>query len=208
MKSLFVIGDVHGCYHTAKSLIKCYWKKDSEVLIQIGDLLNKGNHPLATLKYFKRLQQKHPDKVIVLKGNNEYSMLDQYRSNPSPYQKRFEENGLRFEKTLDWLENLPLVYQTKKVFISHAGISMLSKDPYDLGARESLLFTRSPLRHIGKAQIVGHMIQREVNYKPESNAWYIDTGAGNGDKLSGIKVTKDGTVKAIFSLRISHRDFG
>ncbi len=207
MKNLFVIGDVHGCYHTAKSLVELYRKKDSEALIQVGDLLNKGSHPLCALQYFKRLQQKYPDRVVVLKGNNEYLMLDYYRRHALRFKKRFEEKELPFQKTLDWLESRPVTYETKDLLISHAGISLRAEDPYDLGARESLLFTRSPLRHIGKTQIVGHVVQKRVNYKPESNAWYIDTGAGNGDELSGVKVTKNGAVKAIFSIRVSHRDF-
>lgn len=206
MRNLFIIGDIHGCYHTAKSMLNLYWKPDRELLVQVGDLLNKGKHPLRTLKYFKQLQERYPHKIVVLKGNNEHLMLDYYQRNPAQSKGAFERNKLDFEKTIKWIEALPLKYETQHVLISHAGIALLAKDPYKLNKRDNLLFTRGPLRDIGKTQVVGHVVQKDVNYNPETDTWHIDTGAGNGEKLSGIKMTDKGKVKAIFSIQVSYKD--
>lgn len=206
LKNLFVIGDVHGCYYTAKSLVELYWRRDKEQLVQVGDLLNKGKHPLRSLRYFKSLREKYPDKVVLLKGNNEHLMADYYHKHPAHSEQYFAENKLDFSETLNWIENLPLKYERENLLISHAGISALSKDPYNLDKRENLLFTRGPLRDIGKTQVVGHVIQKEVTYNPDTDVWHIDTGAGNGEKLSGIKITAKGKVKTIFSLPVSYKD--
>ena len=69
--NILVIGDIHGCVHTLKNLVKNYWKPEDSVLILIGDLIHKGLHSGRTLRYLRKLSKKFPDSVIVLKGNHE-----------------------------------------------------------------------------------------------------------------------------------------
>ena len=57
--NLFIVGDIHGCYYTFKSLLQRYWDEKNEVLIQVGDLIDRGNHTPQTIMYCKELQQKH-----------------------------------------------------------------------------------------------------------------------------------------------------
>ena len=58
----------------------------------------------------------------------------------------------------------------------------------NLNREEGILWTRDSLLNIGKLQVVGHSIKREITYIEKSNVVYIDTGAFLGNKLSAVIV--------------------
>ncbi|MCP3775258.1 metallophosphoesterase [Paenibacillus sp. MZ04-78.2] len=39
---LLVVGDVHGCFHTFTTLINEHWDSGKQILVQLGDLLDRG----------------------------------------------------------------------------------------------------------------------------------------------------------------------
>ena len=52
------------------------WNPQRQILIQIGDLINKGPHSGACIKYWRELEAFHgKDRVIMLKGNHEQSFI-------------------------------------------------------------------------------------------------------------------------------------
>ncbi len=57
--NLLIVGDVHGCYHTFKKLVDENWNPEEELLIQIGDLINKGPHSGLCSKYWRKLEKKY-----------------------------------------------------------------------------------------------------------------------------------------------------
>ena len=54
---LLVIGDVHGCYYTLKELVEKHWHPGEEILIQLGDLINKGPYSGKCIKYWQELEK-------------------------------------------------------------------------------------------------------------------------------------------------------
>jgi serine/threonine protein phosphatase 1 len=58
----------------------------------------------------------------------------------------------------------------------------------NINIEEGILWTRGTLLNIGKLQVVGHSIKKEIIYVEKSNAVYIDTGACLGNKLSAVIV--------------------
>ncbi|MDF2789765.1 MAG: serine/threonine protein phosphatase [Neobacillus sp.] len=64
----FVIGDVHGCYHTFKSMITKHWNKETEVLIQLGDLIDRGKNSPQMVQLARQLKTDFPERAIFLKG--------------------------------------------------------------------------------------------------------------------------------------------
>lgn len=53
MKKIFVIGDVHGCLHTLEKMLS-YWEKNTEQLIFVGDLIDRGNFSPETVSLVKK----------------------------------------------------------------------------------------------------------------------------------------------------------
>jgi serine/threonine protein phosphatase 1 len=70
----FVIGDVHGCYYTFKNMINKNWNKEIEIVIQLGDLIDRGRNSPHMVQFARQLSADFPDQVMFLKGNHEFEI--------------------------------------------------------------------------------------------------------------------------------------
>lgn len=204
--SYFIVGDVHGCYYTLRKLLESSWNPEQEKLVLLGDFVNKGKHTFAVLEYLIKLQAQSGGNMVILKGNNEYLFEEYYRDSLTLSAKqKFEIYNLNYLKTLDWLRNLPHQWQNGVVYASHGGIAEDSEFPIDDDDLR-VLFNRKPLKNIGKRQFLGHIVVDEPTFDEVAGAWYLDTGAGFGKKLTGVKVSLVGNVEEIISLPVHEKD--
>lgn len=202
----FIIGDIHGCYYTMRELIDNHWDITNEKLVLLGDIVNKGKHTFAVLEYIINLQQKYPEKIIVLKGNNEYLFEKYYRESISLSAKqKFEIYNLDYLQVLDWIEKLPHFYENGKVFFSHAGVSIDKKKPFEKEDID-LIFNKKQLRNIQKIQFLGHVVVDQPTFDDDANAWYLDTGAGYGKKLCGAKTDESGNIQDLILVDVYKKD--
>jgi len=215
--NLLVIGDVHGSYKTLKKLLDENWDKENEILIQVGDLIDRGNFSPQTIQYCKELKNKYPEKVVFIKGNHEFEMIEHFYNGPNSNWlrqcgddtlKQYESQNFDIESDVRWFGDLPLYWENEKVFISHAGIEKSTEDPFNETNSKGVLWNRSELKNIDKMQIIGHTPTEDNNpvYEEKSNAWNVDTGAGYGGNLTGIKISKEGSVLEIIKLKIQDGD--
>ena len=207
-----VIGDIHGCLNTLRKLVeKIKDKYPSIELYSVGDLVDRGVFGFEVVEYIKE------EKIKFTPGNHDYMMYYFIKHPADEIGKPWPHNGYEttllsynehFDKLNEHLEFIignPLFYNLEDCFISHAGISkymrqLLPKNfPDDisnleeiikdnLNREEGILWTRDSLLNIGKLQVVGHSIKREITYIEKSNVVYIDTGAFLGNKLSAVIV--------------------
>ncbi len=204
----FIVGDIHGCYFTLRELLDKFWHPEEEKLIVLGDFVNKGKHTFAVIEFLMQLQKKQKTNLVILKGNNEYLFEEYYRDFITLSTKqKFENYNLDYIQTLNWLDKLPHHWQTDVVYTSHAGIPEDAEFPLDNSNLEEL-FNRKPLKNIGKRQFIGHIVMEEPAYDENADAWYLDTGAGFGKKLSAAQVDANGNVKALHSLKVNEKDKG
>ncbi|MBK8553707.1 MAG: metallophosphoesterase [Ignavibacteria bacterium] len=80
--NILAVGDVHGCLNTFKNLLNKYWNRDEELLIQVGDLVDRGNFSPQALLYAFELNQQKPN-AVFLKGNHEYELLKHLFNGPN-----------------------------------------------------------------------------------------------------------------------------
>ncbi|MCG7406607.1 serine/threonine protein phosphatase [Paenibacillus sp. ACRRX] len=214
---LFVVGDVHGCLHTFKELLDQHWKPDEERLIQLGDLIDRGNDTPGTLLFAKQLKQRHGANVVFLKGNHEYEFEQHIVNGPNEYwlpqcgydtlnQLRAAE--MELQEVSDWIGELPLLWENEHVLISHAGIAEKAEFPLDEANEIGVLWNRTPLRNVGKLQIIGHTPCKSgyPEYEKASHSWNVDTGAYRKVALSAIRVTSRGEVLEIVQSAVDPRD--
>lgn len=200
-----MVGDVHGCYHTLKKLITENWNPEEECLIQLGDLINKGPHSIECLKYYKKLQKKHPSMVVLLRGNHEQMFLEFFQKKKknrfiSDLLEEMESQEEDASKILKWLSKTPLYWENNSIFISHAGISESCKRPLIENDIRGVLYNREGLKNMGRLQIAGHNIVEgnKPHFNPKENAWHIDTGAWVKKNLTALKLNEDATeIKVI-----------
>ena len=204
----FIIGDIHGCYFTFREMLDKFWNPEQEKLIVLGDFVNKGKHTFAVIEFLLQIQKEQKENLIILKGNNEYLFEQYYRDSITlAVKQKFEHYNLDYIQTLNWMAKLPHHWENGVVYTSHAGISEIADFPADEFNLDEL-FNRKPLKNIGKRQFIGHVVMDEPAYDEEADAWYLDTGAGFGKKLSAAKVDSSGTVNAIHSLNVHDKDKG
>ncbi len=214
--NLFVIGDVHGCFRTFKTLLE-NWKPEEEILIQLGDLINRGNHNPQTIKLAREIKEKYPDTSFFLKGNHEYELIEHSKGKTNEkwynkgggkkllWQYHIEERD--FADDALWCSKMPLYWENEHVFVSHAGISKTDK-PFDEDNEDGVIWNRKPLKNIKKLQLIGHTpLKKFAEYENESNSWNLDTGAVYGGRLTGLKLTADGEIIDFFSVVTFATDF-
>lgn len=214
----FIVGDVHGCLYTFVKLLE-RWNPREEILIQLGDLVDRGNHSPEVLRLVTELQHNFRNETVFLKGNHEL-MMQEYLADPiagknwlynggSKTLAQFDQRGIDLDHYSNWILNLPLFWESEHLFISHAGVSGFA--PLDDPRHpDGLLWNRKPLRDIGRLQVIGHTPRWNgvPKYYPESRAWNIDTCAYGGVYLTAIRLTGDGQFKEFLSVPTDGRDVG
>lgn len=219
-----VIGDIHGCFHTLKDLVvQIRVKYPNTEIYSVGDLVDRGNFSYEVIEFVKS------EGIKFTPGNHDYMMYyfikyptheigrpwtyNGYEPTLLSYNNHFD----KLNEHLDFIFSSPLYYNLDDCFISHAGISRSMKyilpDDYqndlskmdeaiqsNINAESGILWTRDALLNIGKLQVVGHTIKKEVISSEKYNTVYIDTGAFLGNKLSAVIVEKNRIVDKIFEL--------
>lgn len=201
----FIIGDIHGCYYTLQDMLK-HWDSENEKLVLLGDYVNKGKHSFAVLEFLMELDKMYPEQIVMLKGNNDYLFEEYFRDSINLATKqKFEMFNMNFLQALDWLQELPHQYENGKVYATHAGIAEDSPFPIEENDLQ-VLFNRKPLKNIEKLQFLGHIVVDKPIYDENANAWYLDTGAGFGRKLTGAKVSETGEIEEMICLQVKSKD--
>ncbi|MBT8200375.1 MAG: metallophosphoesterase [Acidimicrobiia bacterium] len=113
-----VIGDVHGCLHTLKALMKKLgYKKNGKhpagrKLVFVGDVINRGNHSTETLAFIRDLVEN--DLALMVRGNHESDWSKRVLST-----KKASKDAVKIAK---WLHDLPyqLLLDDNRLMIVHA----------------------------------------------------------------------------------------
>ncbi len=213
MQQLMVVGDVHGCFHTLQKLVEDHWDPETMLLIQVGDLVNKGLHSVKCIRYWRDLQNHYSDRVILLQGNHELKFVEHLReagfySSWGSLKFNLRREGLDVDEVVYWLENLPLKWENEHLLISHAGVGKGVKKPFKPGNSQGVLYNKKTLKDLGKLQIKGHSIVdgHKPLFKPSENAWYIDTGAWTKRFLSALVINEDGSRPRIERMATQAQD--
>lgn len=204
--NLFIVGDVHGCYKTFKNLLK-NWDRENELLIQVGDILDRGNQTPETVKLCRELQEKHG--AVFIKGNHEQLALQYFITKKQ--EKWYKKHGVKvlwqytlaernFDMDMEWVSTFPVTWENDHVFISHAGISH-SSFAMDEKHPDGLVWNRGEVKNIGKLQIYGHtpLKSGKPQFYPESNSWNIDTGVYLKRGICALRLKPTGELIEIVS---------
>jgi serine/threonine protein phosphatase 1 len=211
---VFVIGDVHGCYYTFKAMLE-FWDPEKEILIQIGDLIDRGNFTPQVIKLCRDIQSKYRN-AFILKGNHEWLAIQYFdkKKDESWYDKYGKKVLWQYmledqspEKDGAWMRALLPYWENEYMMISHAGISH-SPFAMDENSNSGLLWHRLEIKNIGKLQVYGHTPLKDgkPHYDKNSNSWNIDTGAYLGRALTGIKFTEKGELLDKFTIKTIEKD--
>jgi serine/threonine protein phosphatase 1 len=202
--NFFVIADIHGCLHTFRELLT-HWRPSEEMLVQLGDLVDRGNYSPETVELCRQLSSDFPAQTVFLLGNHDWGMAE-YLGPQGPYRAWLSWGGrgtlLQYQQHrrwlalhAAWLAERPLYWKSEHVLFSHAGFAEVL-DPFDPNSSDGVLWCRSPLRNTGQRQVVGHTPTRDglPRFDPAANAYYLDTGAVFGKNLTALRLSETGEL--------------
>jgi hypothetical protein len=137
---VIVLGDIRGDHESLQKHIVRMYKEgfiDDQLrlnphcyLVGLGDYIGKGNGSILVLYFLLSLQAKNPDRVFLLAGDHESSVIHK----DSEFKAEWNRVYCRSQKTLCasevvWLKMKALCLALPKVFL--AGLQMPSTDCYD-----------------------------------------------------------------------------
>lgn len=198
IENTYVIGDVHGCFHTLQNLISRL-PQDSE-LIFVGDLCDKGNFSKDVIDFVIQ------NNFSCVKGNHEH-LMETYLEDAILHQKHspwssdkryggrvtiesYQGDDVKMLAHLDWISSLPMYIQVDNYFITHGFALPFYED------RDNPLYYNDYLLNRYEAgmcieneeviNIFGHCVFDEV--VSGENYYGIDTGCSYGKKLTAIQL--------------------
>lgn len=218
-----IIGDVHGCYHTLRDLLKVA-DQEYDKIIFVGDLIDRGLNSAEVYQFCRDLAES--GKALIIKGNHERIYTNHF-SGRKPNEKwaqpggegyqtavSFDKNNIDYQEFLNWSVALPLCFFEDSFVVSHAGFceSQENRDiifnnsermrllkKVDQDASKSMIWSREDCMRLDIPQIHGHTPMPNAGplYCAFTNTYNLDTGACFGWFLSAIEVNNN-KFKTIF----------
>jgi serine/threonine protein phosphatase 1 len=186
------IGDIHGCFRALTTLSAYVPFKGDDLLITLGDYVNRGPNSSAVLDWLIAYQQR--GKLIALRGNHELMMLDARHSDDAfdrwienggdatlASYSPFDDKGKLIdipEEHWQFLEETQGLFETESHFFVHANVYPdlpLNEQPDFMLYWEK--FDNPPLHESGKIMICGHTSQKSGVPISNGHAICIDTWA-------------------------------
>jgi len=143
MGRTFAIGDIHGCYLTFKKLLfEVLAVSTEDTIYLLGDFIDRGPHTKKVLKLLLKMKSMGFN-VKPIMGNHEIMLLGSIFS-PLKFQGWMRSGGQAtlnsFEvehpanikdKYIDFITNLPFLYETDEFILVHGGLNFDAENPLE-----------------------------------------------------------------------------
>ena len=215
LNNTFVIGDVHGCYHTLLKLVQKL-PLDAQ-LIFVGDLCDKGNFSKDVIEFVIQ------NNYTCVKGNHEYlfekHILDVVENGNSSLwsdDKRvgggvciqsYKNDLVLIKKHLAWISDLPTYLEIENYFITHAFALELYKNRDKQEYQKDLFLKRyyedtiEPSIDEDIINVFGHCVFDEVQVGEKF--FCLDTGCFRGGSLSALCIGTHEVIQEVMDTRDS-----
>lgn len=113
-----IIGDIHGCYQELCDLLAQVGVTDSDIVVSVGDLVDRGPDSPSVLRYFQERCAR--GRAVVLMGNHERKHVKQIFSYSQEITRL--QLGPQYAAATDWMSRLPYYYETPDCIVVHAAL--------------------------------------------------------------------------------------
>ena len=179
---IYAMSDIHGCLPEFENALSLIDLSGENMLILLGDYVH-GPDSYDVLDKIIQLQQTYGQKVIALMGNHEHYVIEglwtiheMKNGRYIPYKDD--------SKYIEWMETLPLYYQTDTQIFCHAGIDEDAGNWWDITTDEYTFLKKYPPQtgyfpldiiagHTGTHKISGNPYFHDIYYDGKSH-YYID----------------------------------
>ena len=127
-ENLVIVGDIHGDFYTLEKIMERidfsnYLKNESNLLLFLGDYIDRGKYSLEVLIFLCKLKNSYPNNVFLLRGNHE-----SYNHFPFSSYNFYSELLNKFEKSTDVLYDYYILpfFDSLSLFCEINGFSLLT----------------------------------------------------------------------------------
>lgn len=225
-RRIIITSDIHTNLPLFKRLLEKVEYSTEDYLFIVGDLCEKGQDSLSTIAYVRELSAQS-DRVFITKGNcdvvHDYvfnnvegvknymtqrkdSILNEMLAAQGKSLEEFaslDELGqfylLHYRDEIEWLNSLPIAYETNDYILIHAGIENIQnwkETTYEVALYTPSFYEKG--HQADKTVIVGHW--PTVNYRAKtvsSNNPVIDLENRIISMDGGNRIKRDGQLNAI-----------
>lgn len=121
----YVIGDVHGCFHTLEALLgELPFDPERDRLWMVGDLVNRGPDSAEVLRWARRMSRELGDRFVAVLGNHEIHLLAR-ATGADPRRRDTLDSILAAPdrvELVDWVLDRPLLHREGDLLLVHAGL--------------------------------------------------------------------------------------
>ena len=194
---IFAIGDIHGQYDMLEVLLKD-WNQETEKLIVLGDLIDRGPDSQKVVSLVKSLVQ--DKKAIAIKGNHECMYLDWVAHPESLVTYYLPSGGVQtlesylgknnvsylmgsamanrmkseFQDVERFFKSMALYEEVGDLVFVHAGVDLSEEDWGDTNPND-FQWIREPFFYLpnetGKTFIFGHTPTQTLNENKSPDIW-------------------------------------
>ena len=193
-RNVFVVGNVHGCYHTMLALLEQF-PKDA-VIIFIGNVCDYGNFTKEVIEYIIA------NNYSCVKGNHESYFLKSYDSPKSLWATdpkyggsktlySYKDDSTTLHKHLKWIESLPTYIELNADNYAHFFISHGYGRPY---------YRRRNTSYADYALVHNYYLSDEYNWDYETLENNAITHIFGHDVLDDVLVVDHGKMQKDFGL--------
>lgn len=193
-----VVGDIHGCYFELQALLDKAGLSDDDLIIGLGDIVDRGPETPQVLNFFQETQ-----KVHALMGNHERKHVRAAKGEirlAISQQISRQQLGDHYLDAVSWMESMPLFIELPDAVLVHGYLEpelpLEAQNPTVLcgtmGGEKILhdLYDR-PWYELYKGEkpvIVGHHNYTDTDqpFIYQDKVFGLDTSCVNGKSLTGL----------------------
>lgn len=197
MSRHIIIGDIHGCYQELLALLSHVGATDEDILVSVGDLVDRGPDSPAVLRFFQERCAR--GRAVVLMGNHERKHVRQVFSYSQEITRL--QFGPDYAAAVAWMAQLPYSYETPDFVAVHAalrpGLALSAQKEEVLsgtvaGERELQGALAGKWWHEvydgEKPVVFGHHVVGTEPLVARGRVYGLDTGACHGGRLTALVV--------------------
>jgi serine/threonine protein phosphatase 1 len=192
MSRQIIIGDIHGCYNDLLRLLDKISPSESDTVVALGDIIDRGPDSVRVLNLFRSRQ--NFESII---GNHERKHITGYYSYAQEITKI--QFGTEYPEAINWLKKLPYYREYESAIVIHAAIE--PGIPLENQREEVLCGSSSGEKYLknifngtpwyefyegSKPIIFGHNVFDGSALVYGDKVYGIDTGACHGGYLTAI----------------------
>jgi serine/threonine protein phosphatase 1 len=215
----FVVGDIHGCYHTLLELLDALeFDVVRDLLCSTGDLVDRGKYSLEVLKLF----MDNPETFKCVRGNHDHKFLRWLKGLPvilsrddGNYGNHYDLNRQREVKLVNsliqYLDSLPLALHVDgQTTVVHAGLPPELDHRYVNELFDSSLDILMYIRHWQEGLDPKMKSRHKIIFDASLPKWYdlYTSRAYGGTVFFGHQVEMEGPVIRSGATKIVGLDTG